>query len=198
MRNLVHTLRQEDAGFTLTELLVYVSLLGVVLAAAYAGMFAIQKAANVSESQSRFTTAFADPMEQMSRIIMQATKIQAVSPYRIEVWTDRNLDGKPQLNAFYCDTAGWLTWEWWQYPDNLIYSTNPGGYTQWKRWVMDINNANEKTGFTPQPLFVSYNASNTVETNPDNIEYVKVDMVIDNGDRTTSNDVREISLREGR
>jgi hypothetical protein len=144
-----------DDGFTLSELIIVTGLLGFIVAAAWAGMAAISKAGTVSSNATTASHDLSIPLEQISKIVMQNTTVKSTAPNRIEVWTDRNLDDLPELDAFYADAAGELVWESW------FYDSARTTYTKHTKWVFSENNANVSSG---SPLFTYYDKAGNVIT----------------------------------
>lgn len=184
---------RSDEGFSLPEVIIALGLLGVVLMISFAALFAIQRSSRVATAQGQYASAFADPMEEMSRMLMQNTSIDSADANRIQVWTDRDLNGQPELNAFYVNSSGELVWEEWFY--------NSGRSAFWKhnRWVMDNRNANLSAG---TPLFRYYDRNKTeitglaiAEKGPSDTVYLKATLVVRPTTGVQRSDTREISFR---
>lgn len=183
---------RDDSGFSLSELLVVLGLMGAVLAVAWAGLFGIRASDEIASQEGQAATAFADPLEQMSRILMQNTSVRSTDNNRVEVWTDRDLDGLPELNAFYANADGQVVHEWW------LYNTARTAVTQHRTWVMAENNANVSSG---TPLFtyvdadgVELSGTDIAQKGPSDTVFVRVRMTVDINGRTET-DVREILFR---
>lgn len=69
-----HPFRREE-GLSLVELLVAISLVGFVLAAAWAFLFSLTRATSVNEGQTLAVHDFGDPLELISKLVMQETSI---------------------------------------------------------------------------------------------------------------------------
>lgn len=128
----------DESGFSLSELLVVIGLLMVVLIAAWAGMYALVKSNEVSTAQGNAAQDFSDPLEEMSIALMQNLTLKTAQPNRIEAWTDRNMDGNPELIAFYA-SGGKLYYEKWDY--NSARTTVLSHYV----WVMSDRNKNDSS-----------------------------------------------------
>lgn len=148
---------------TLTEVLVASALLGMVITAGFAGLMVISKGGTISSSASIAAHDMADPLEMMSRMIMQNNGFNtatippgwsaiAPSQYQLLVWTNPKLGTNPELDAFYSTDAGELVWERW------VYNSGKTTFTTHVRWVMSQNNANVARGV---PLFKYYDAAGT-------------------------------------
>lgn len=181
-----------EDGFSLAELLVVLGLLGAVLAVAWAGLFGIRMGDQIASDEGQAAAAFGDPMEEMSKILMQNTSIRATSNNRIEVWTDRNADGMPELNAFYATAGGELIYEWWQ------YNSTRTAVTRHRSWTMSENNANLSSG-TPLLTYITRDGtvltgSDIAAKGPSDTVYVRVRLTVDLNGRTET-DSREIAFR---
>lgn len=184
---------EDDSGFSLSELIIVIGLLPVVLAVAWAGLMYATTSSAVSATQGNAAQDFANPMEQISRTIMQNTSIRSAQPDRIEVWTDRDMDGSPELDAFYVTADKRLVFERWAY--------NSGRTTVLSHhvWNMSVNNHNVSTGAA---LFEYYDKDGvlipTAEISaraPSNAIRVRVRLKLDMGNGRTAEDVRDILFR---
>jgi prepilin-type N-terminal cleavage/methylation domain-containing protein len=95
-------------GFTLSELIVVMGLLGVVLAVVYGSMFAMVQASRASDRQARFTNEVSSPLLAIDKVIVQNSSIEQASPYRIVVLTDRDLNNKMERTTIEATTSGRL------------------------------------------------------------------------------------------
>jgi len=189
---------RDDSGFSLSELIIVLGLLSMVLMGAWGGMFYVTKSNSVSTAQGNAAHDFSDPMEEMSRMIMQNLSIESANDYRIEVWTDRNMDGAPEKDAFYATTDNKLVYETWG------YTSDRHTITSHHLWVMSANNYNQAKG---TPLFTYYQRNlagnleaitgqNNITTKaPSNAVRVRVQLKIDMGSGVTAADVRDIVFR---
>lgn len=181
----------DDAGFTLTELLAVVGLMGVVIAAAWGGMYVVAKSNAQTTAQSNAAHSFADPMEEISKMLMQNLSVSSTDPYRVEVWTDRNMDGQPELDAFYA-ASGQLVYERWGYNSARTVVLNH------YKWVMSPANGNNYGG-TMVPLFTYYDANGVQITDmtkaPSGTRLVRVRVVVRLGNGATTSDTRDVVFR---
>ena len=92
---------ESDAGLTLTELLVVVSLMGVVIAAAYGAYYALQKGGQAAMRESTFTQEISYPMLVLEKIIIQNREVRTGSnAYTLICTTDMNPDdGRLELHT---------------------------------------------------------------------------------------------------
>jgi hypothetical protein len=95
MRTLASRLR-DDEGFSLSELIIVVGLIGFVLGAIYAANQALVRGGQVSETQARFSRDAGEPVRISEKSIMQMIKLESASPSSITFLTDRNLDEAPE------------------------------------------------------------------------------------------------------
>ncbi len=191
-----------DDGLSLAELMVVVSVLGFVLAAAWAGMFALQRADVVNTAQSQAAHDFSDPMEWMSKIVMQATAIDTVGttpnsinpgPYQIGVWTNRDGDTTPELNNIYVDAGGHLVWEYW------VYNSSRTTPLKHVKWIVSYTNANVAAGV---PLFTYWGATGNQITDmsvaSSGTYRVTATLAVPGVDSGSMRDSRDITLRNKR
>jgi len=161
------------AGFTLSEVLVVLALLGLVLAAAWSGMLVINRSAAVNERNASAAKDLSEPLEQISKALMQnnmisSSDIKGSNPTgadTISVWTNPTLGAHPELDTFMTVPGGddgqyQLLWRRWVTTSDMktIESSNT--------WVMSYSNANKTVNV---PMFTYYDASGTVLTAAENI-----------------------------
>jgi len=98
-----------DRGFTLTELMVFMALLGVVLTLAYSLSQAISAAQRSADRHTGIARTINYPMTRMSEIIMQNLSIaQAPAPgaMTLSVVTDQDLNDVQERHGFSIATVG--------------------------------------------------------------------------------------------
>lgn len=101
--------RAHDEGFTVTELIVVLILMGIILAAAYSALQLTVRAREIQERNSFQATQMTAPIEIMDIAIAQNTLIEAGStPYRLSCLTDRNMDGQRERHVFEATADGRL------------------------------------------------------------------------------------------
>jgi prepilin-type N-terminal cleavage/methylation domain-containing protein len=203
----VKALLHSEEGFTLAELMIVVGLLGFILAAGYAGMFVLNRGSATTGSQDKAAHDFADPLEQMSKILMQSYPIQLPVPrgddhslpsnsdYCIEAWSAVDGDPHPRLSAFYVDSAGELVWDLWVYRSDHSEPPISGP----RRWVMSTNNANLTTN-PHTPLFQYFDVKGDPITNPSyrvgGTKSMLITLVVKNSDGGTFKDTRRVMFRQ--
>lgn len=86
-----------DDGFTLSELVAALGLLGIILAATWAGFQASHNYSRLSDRQGWFAREVSSPLLQIERVLQQQylidTTYPGVTAYRIKVSTDADSDG---------------------------------------------------------------------------------------------------------
>ena len=93
----------EDGGFTLVEVMISVSLMLIVLAAAWLFAGAMQKGQAVSDRESALANSMATPLARMQEIVLQNSAIDmnpAPTHYLLAVRTDQNLDDVLEQHTF--------------------------------------------------------------------------------------------------
>jgi len=213
-----------DEGFTtLAELLVVMVLLGFVLAAAYGLQFAAKKAIDTNTPIATGASALGDPVEFMSRILMETRSVVttgtvwinsnqswfqgsqlppgvpvAPSNYSIAVTTDRTPGDSWELNWFHIGGSATetLTWNGYSYDKN-----NQLQQTRQLQWNMSSSTNNITQGV---PLFTYYVkgpsgalvATSSATAIGNGLRRIDVQLVVQNPDsRSWTKSVRTVTLR---
>ena len=100
--------RRSDDGFTLTELVVVVALLGIVLGGAYAMFSVAARASADSNREAWMSREIGQPLEYAERVFSQQTAFTTVDPYRLQGTTDRDNDNCYETYLFEVTTDGRL------------------------------------------------------------------------------------------
>ncbi len=157
--------RRHDEGFSLAELLIAMALLSLVLAAAWGGMRVINKAASTTSDATTATQNAADPVEKISKCLMQNNMISATDftganptgPNVVNVWTNPKQGANPELDSFVTVTGTGgtrqLLWRKW------VTTSDMKTVVKSSTWIMSYKNANAQINV---PLFTYYDASGTV------------------------------------
>ena len=92
-----------ESGFTLTEMLVVMSLLSIVLGAAYMFIYAARAGQSNSDKEATLSRAVTLPLQSMERILIQNSAI-APSPtptgYKVTVLTDQDANNVLEQRTF--------------------------------------------------------------------------------------------------
>lgn len=101
-----------DSGFTLTELVVVLALLGFVLAVAYATFMLVRNGADMSDREAVFAQEVGAPLDIAERLLTQQFAFDSaapgVGPYRCAFFTDRDNDGRRERYVIEATSDGKL------------------------------------------------------------------------------------------
>jgi prepilin-type N-terminal cleavage/methylation domain-containing protein len=104
--------RDREGGFTLTELVVVLSLLSMILAVAYAGFQVTFQGSKISDRQAWTSREVAAPLEFAERTLTQQfgwdSAFPGATPYRCAYYTDADNDGKRERYVIESTTDGRL------------------------------------------------------------------------------------------
>lgn len=154
MRARFHT---RDEGFSLTELIVVLGLLGFVLAAIYAGSNALIRGADVSRAQSTFARDSGEPMRMIARNLMQAIQIEDAQPQSMTFRTDRKMDGTGQ-RCIVTATGSFISYKEWEINASFVNKTVAPR--------LDLEYSTSSTNVADGvPLFRYYNSAGAEVTN---------------------------------
>lgn len=120
---MVVTVDRHDEGFSLTELIVVLALLGVILAISYGGMQAVYAAREVSDRQALFSAEVSTPLNAFEEVICQALKVEQAGAYSITVLTDADNDNLRERHQIQCTTAGLVTHRRWATNSGQVNTT---------------------------------------------------------------------------
>jgi prepilin-type N-terminal cleavage/methylation domain-containing protein len=138
---------RDDKGFTLTELIVVMGLLGVILAIAYAGFQVAAGGSDMSNRQAIISREIAVPLLFAEHALSQAYDIDTSFP-----------GPKPNRLAFYTDQDGNGDWEYWAIEavgNRLLVTSEVQNGRPRRTAVWSENNGNIASGV---PLFTYYNS----------------------------------------
>ncbi len=139
---------RRDDGFTLTELLVVIVLLGFVLSVAYGLLQITQVGTSAANREAWMAREVAAPLEFAERVLSQQYQIQAgayqATPYKIAILTNR---GTEHGERYVIEAT----------TDNRLLVTSSLQVTTpvFRTGVWSENNFNRQTG---TPLFIYYDA----------------------------------------
>lgn len=156
---MVRRRRNTDAGFTLTEMMSVVVILGVVLAAAYAAIQVLTTSASNTTANSAGANDLSYSMELVGKTLMSGQLLYA-NDYQV-VMLNHLDNGTYEVDSIYATasptpgaTSGELVWERWS---SNTSGTAPFGSTH-AVWVMNDSTAN-LTGSPQVPLFSYFKGS---------------------------------------
>lgn len=178
-----------DDGFSLAELIVVCSLLGIILSAAYAGLDAVQVASDVSNRQTIFAAEVGSPMLAVEEVLQQTFAIESASAYGMTVRTDADNDNLAERHVIGVGTDHRLTQQAWK-TNALMQNTTPYMNAVWSRNNVNLSEA--------VPLFVYYDENHNPITNytlvPDSVKTIRIEVVV-NQDGRTFRGSRSVVLR---
>jgi len=141
----VRHLRQDD-GYSLSELIVVLGLIGLVLSGAYALYNLASAGAAQSSRESWISREIGQPLENVERILMQQSPpLVAAGPYSCTVKTDQDRDNHYEYHTFEATADGRFVQTYREDVDR------PTPQVQ----VWSDHNANN-VGGSPVPVFVYY------------------------------------------
>jgi prepilin-type N-terminal cleavage/methylation domain-containing protein len=135
---------RSDTGFSLTELLVVLGIMGVVLAGAYSLSLLTNRTADVSAAQAAFASEIGNPLELGEKYLQQNSGLEEWDDYRLVCFTDADLNGYSERVILEAHDDGQLTLDVWN-TDLERHNTN-----QQIHYVMSEHNSNVAEGV---PLF---------------------------------------------
>ena len=101
-----------DSGFTLTELVVVLTLLGFVLSVAWATFSLVRNGSDQSDRESVYAHEVGAPLDFAERLLTQQFAFDSASPgagpYRCAFYTDRDNDGHRERYVIEATTDGRL------------------------------------------------------------------------------------------
>ncbi len=205
-----------DAGISLAELLVVVTLLGFVLAAAFALQSVVRASTAVGVTIAEGATTLGDPVEFTSRIVMQTRSVVTSGTVRapngatvtvpsavasqpgdfdLAVATDRvPFNGWWELNYFHIDASApsVLSWDCWTYDESNNALSSKRAY-----WKMSTSVNNRTVGL---PMLDFYGKDTAVRlTTPlditSDLRYVNVSLAVPTPGGGWTKDSRFVALR---
>lgn len=138
-----------EEGFSLSEMLIVLMLMGMIIAVTYASLGAVQTSARVSDRQAVYALEIGTPLLDIEEILQQAKVIEAASAYSITVLTDQDNVGTDERHVIAASTDGRLTRQAWNTTSAGVNSTMRID-AEWS-----IHNANRDVT-QPRPLFTYF------------------------------------------
>lgn len=140
---------KEDAGFTLTELIVVIGLLGIVVGGAYALFYLARSGTEMSDRQAWTSREIGKPLEHMERMFSQrVSSLVSSDRYICEFRTDQDRDNLHEFHRFEATTDGRLVERVYEQPNTV---------TTARTAVWSSHNVNRASGTR---LFTYYNIDN--------------------------------------
>lgn len=150
----------KDDGYSLSELLVVIGLLGLVLSGAYALFNLASQGAAQSSRESWISREIAQPLENMERFMLQqAPPMVTVERYICEVKTDQDRDNHYEYHRFEATADGVLRETYHEDVDRPTAEVRV-----WSR-----TNANVAQGV---PLFTYFDIDGT-DISTEDVQYIK-------------------------
>lgn len=157
-----------DDGYTLTELLVVMALLGLIVSAAFALLGLVNKGTAQSSREAWMSREIGFPLEHLERLLtQQAPPMITVGPYVCELRTDQDRDNHYEVHRFEATTDGRLV----QTTTEQVDSPTP------RVTVWSTSNVNRDPDFG-QPLFVYYDADGKDMTGETDIRIKQYEMSV--------------------
>jgi prepilin-type N-terminal cleavage/methylation domain-containing protein len=182
---------RSDNGYSLAELLVVVAMLGVVLSTVYLFLGTSDGITATTQSLSTTAQALSNPPEIISKHVMQQTALTNASPYRLDVWTDRDMDANRERHSFRAEAPNRLIWEMWEYDKN-------SGPTILSHSVQVLSESNRNVS-AAVPLFRYFDEAGVEITDMDEVASnafaVQLAIAVDAGGGRTAQDTRDITFR---
>jgi len=151
---------RSDDGFTLTELIVVVALIGFVLSAAYGAHYVVARGAATSERQAFMSREVGAPLEFAERVLCQQWALDktspGVTPYRVQMQADIDTDDVTEEYLLEANS------------DNTLVIQSREGTSPFRTAVWSHNNHNVASG-TPLLRFYRHDGS---EIAPEDFEQV--------------------------
>jgi len=169
---------KRDSGFTLTELMVVLSLLGVILFISYGALYAVFRANEVAQRHATVANEVSAPLHVIEKVLTQATYVEEAAPYRITVLTDSDNDNVAERHVIEALADGTLRHRTWL-TDSMRQNTTLIFDAQWSE-----NNANQQRVVPLVHYYGDVDENGLVEllsspVNPADVCYVHVNIAVE-------------------
>lgn len=162
-----------DDGFTLSELVAALGLLGIILAATWAGFQASHTYSRLSDRQAWFAREVSSPLLQIERVMQQQYRIDSTYPgvtaYRIKCEADADSDGHREVWEMQATADHRLVISNAEIRQDGTYERSPTTYS----W--STHNYNVQTG---TPLFRFYDKAGNQITNMGDVPSKAIRVVV--------------------
>lgn len=146
---------RDDRGFTLTELLVVMSLLGMVLTVAYAALQLTFQSGDIQRRNAFVSTSVTQPLQLMDVVISQNLSIDAGSgDYLLSLLTDQNADNNKERHVYQATNDGRLVETVYNVGANDA-NTSVNRSTVWQKVIAASGSRNTNI-LKNKPLFTYY------------------------------------------
>jgi prepilin-type N-terminal cleavage/methylation domain-containing protein len=178
---------RHDEGFTLTELMVVLSLLTVILGVAYLGFDVVRSGSNLSDRIAYTSREVGFPLDFMERVLIQNYGFDNTTTptnYKVTVLTDRDNNDRSEKYIFEATSAGTL---------RVLSLEEP--QTSFKTYVLSTKNTNIAQS---KPLFRYYDANLNEITNMNNVSSLARSMtmtIVTTYDGQSFSDTRRVYFR---
>ncbi|HAL29875.1 MAG TPA: hypothetical protein DCP20_04050 [Coriobacteriia bacterium] len=177
---------RRDEGYTLSELIAVIGLLGIIMGVAYAGMHIAMTGTAFSDEQAIVSEEIAAPLDLVDQVFTQSlgfdVSYPGVQQNRVAVFTDQNADGVQERWQFEVDGTRLV----------VTHGTAGGGSADQAVWSESNANIAES-----EPLFRFYGPDGEITDMGDvanDTTYVIVTLMVRYRDATLS-DSRTVFMR---
>ncbi len=150
---MVASLWTDEDGFSLSELIVVLALIGVVLAATYGALDVVNKSSDVSDRQALFAREISTPLNAMEEVLSQAIDVRSIGDYSVTVTTDADHDDRVEIHTITATADGRVTHQAWN-TNALRQQVFPAYFDV----LWSEHNTNQADN---EPAFVFFDSSNT-------------------------------------
>ena len=190
---MVDTRYIDDRGFSLTELIVVLVLLGVVLSISYGAMLAVFNANDVAYKQAVFASEVSGPLHVIEKMVTQATVVEEAEEYSITFLTDRDRDNLVERHLIEALADGTLRHRTWL-TDASRTNTSLAFDATWSE-----NNVNQQEALPLVYYYGDLDDDGLVERltgvfDVDDVKYVDINVIIE-WDEDLFDDTRSAWMR---
>lgn len=183
----------DDRGFSLTELVVVLVLLGIVLSISYGAMLAVFRANDVAMKQAVFASEVGSPLHVIEKMITQATVVEEAEQYHMTFLTDRDRDNFVERHMIEALADGTLRHRTWL-TDSSRTNTSLAFDATWSE-----NNVNQQEALPLAYYYGDLDDDGVVERltgafDVDDVKYVDINVIVE-WNEELFNDTRSAWMR---